>query len=379
MQRIQLPDDRITIAGAIDVDDLGDGVQPRRLSNKWRYQFPMEVDILCNSLSGVRLAFVTDSSSVGIEVLATHLVLGSTGEGYPAAIDLHINREPRDTKTFTEGHKIIVDADTGTFSFENGEPTTITFDNVDSSGLVELWLPSSSMTQVRAVVIDDGASISAAPEDARRKWVHHGSSISHCLEAQCGARAWPSVAARLANVNVTNLGLGGQCHLDQFTARTIRDTPADLLSLKVGINIVNGDTLRARTFPSALHGFLDTIREGHPDTPFLIVSPIYCPPHEDHAGPSDGRSGKTKALGTDVTEAQGALTLKQIREIVRSVVAARVAYGDKNLHYLDGLQLFGEADAADLPDDLHPNEAGYYRMGERFAAIAFADGAAFGA
>ena len=79
-------------------------------------------------------------------------------------------------------------------------------------------------------------------------------------------------------------------------------------------------------------------------------------------------------LGTEVTEAQGALTLKQIRDIVRSVVAARVAYGDRNLHYLDGLELFGEADAADLPDDLHPNEAGYYRMGERFAQLAFTDG-----
>lgn len=376
MQRIKLPDDRIVIAGAVDIDDLGeDGVQPRRLSNKWRYQFPMEVEILCNSLSGVRLAFVTDSPTVGVEVLATHLVLGSTGEGYAAAIDLHADREPRDSKTFTEGHKLIVDAETGTFSFENGEPTTVTFDN--PGGLVELWLPSSSMTQLRAVAIEDGATISAPPEDQRRKWVHHGSSISHCVEAQSGARAWPGVAARLANVNVTNLGLAGQCHLDQFTARTIRDTPADFLSLKVGINVVNGDTLRQRTFASALHGFLDTVREGHPDTPFLIVSPIFCPPHEDHAGPSDGRSGKTQALGTEVTESQGALTLKQIREIIRSAVAARVAYGDKNLHYLDGLELFGEADAGDLPDDLHPNGAGYIRMGERFAAIAFGDNGVF--
>ena len=373
MLRIPLPDDRIAIAGAIDIDDLGgDGVQPRRLSNKWRYQFPMEVEILCNSLSGVRLTFVTDSPTVGVEILATHLVLGTTGDGYPAAIDMHVDRKPHDSKTFSEGHRILVDPDTGAFSFENGEATTVTFDN--PGGLVELWMPSSSMTQLRAVVLEDGASISAPPEDQRRKWVHHGSSISHCLEAQCGARAWPGVAARLANVTLMNLGLAGQCHLDQFTARTIRDTPADLVSLKVGINVVNGDTLRARTFPSALHGFLDTVREGHPDTPLLVISPIYCPPHEDHAGPSDGRYGKTQALGTKVTEAQGALTLKQIRDIVRSVVAARVAYGDRNLHYLDGLELFGEADAADLPDDLHPNEAGYYRMGERFAQLAFTDG-----
>ena len=30
----------------------------------------------------------------------------------------------------------------------------------------------------------------------------------------------------------------------------------------------------------------------------------------------------------------------------------------------------GEADAADLPDGLHPNAAGYLRIGERFYAAA---------
>ena len=37
------------------------------------------------------------------------------------------------------------------------------------------------------------------------------------------------------------------------------------------------------------------------------------------------------------------------------------------ISYQDTLDLFGAEDAADLPDDLHPNPAGYIRMGERFA------------
>ena len=34
--------------------------------------------------------------------------------------------------------------------------------------------------------------------------------------------------------------------------------------------------------------------------------------------------------------------------------------------------LVGAADAPDLPDDLHPNPAGYVRMGERFVREVFA-------
>lgn len=44
---------------------------------------------------------------------------------------------------------------------------------------------------------------------------------------------------------------------------------------------------------------------------------------------------------------------------------------------VDGLALFGADDVADLHDDLHPNAAGYRRMGERFHALLFADGAPF--
>ena len=87
-------------------------------------------------------------------------------------------------------------------------------------------------------------------------------------------------------MELINLGLGGSALLDPFTARALRDTPADLISVKIGINLVNTDLMRLRAFTPAVHGFLDTIREGHPTTPLLVVSPILCPIHEDTPGPS---------------------------------------------------------------------------------------------
>jgi hypothetical protein len=46
------------------------------------------------------------------------------------------------------------------------------------------------------------------------------------------------VAASRAGVDVVNLGLAGNAMLDPYVARTMRDLPADLISVKTGVNIV---------------------------------------------------------------------------------------------------------------------------------------------
>ena len=58
--------------------------------------------------------------------------------------------------------------------------------------------------------------------------------------------------------------------------------------------------------------------------------------------------------------------MRRIRELEAEIVAARRAAGDEHLHLLAGPELFGLDDVDDLPDGLHPNAAGYRRMGERF-------------
>ncbi len=240
----------------------------------------------------------------------------------------------------------------------------------------ELWLPTSAQVALRKLRFNALATIEPAnAAKKQRRWVHHGSSISHCAEAASPYLSWPAIAAARGNLDLLNLGLGGNCQLDQFVARTIRDEPADLISLKLGINIINMDSMRERTFTPAVHGFLDTIREGKPDTPILIVSPIFCPSAETKPGPTlPDADGKFVTFPRPAEISAGALTLTWVRKILAKVVAQRQAAGDKNLHYLDGLQLFGPEDASDLPDDLHPNAEGYIRMGERFAQLAFAPG-----
>lgn len=375
-----MTDDRLSIEGVVSVE-VGDvHVTFRRLDDRWRHELPVEVDFLAESPTGVRVAFCTDSRRVTFEFLAT--MLDRNGERRPSRFDLVIGGEVVATQVSEAGNTLVLDAaDPSVFELVPGDVGTVEFDlSGDAGRRVELWMPPATVLRAYSLSIDDGASMSAPPPSQRRRWVHHGSSISHCMEAHGGAQVWPAVAARIADVDLTNLGLAGQCQLDQFTARTIRDLPADLLSLKVGINLVNAASMNLRTFPSALHGFLDTVREGHPDAPFLVVSPIICPVHEDTPGPTGPQvDGKVTALGTKATKAQGALTLRLVRRLVSEVVEVRRGAGDRNLHHLDGLELFGPDDVEDLPDGLHPNGDGYVRIGERFAALALAAGAAFAA
>jgi hypothetical protein len=241
---------------------------------------------------------------------------------------------------------------------------------------VEIWLPHNAGIEIRTVSVDDNAVVEESLADTRRKWMHYGSSISHCIEAITPHGVWSVVAADKANVNLYNLGLAGECQLDQFSARVMRDSDADLLSMKVGINVVNLASMRDRVFIPALHGFIDTVREKHAHTPFVVASPIFCPPHETGFGPSVPRAdiAAIESRERPVFLANGALSLTRIREIVREVVEQRREAGDHNLHYLDGLDLFGEADQGDLPDLLHPNADGYRRMGERFHSLVFENG-----
>ncbi|MEM7015786.1 MAG: SGNH/GDSL hydrolase family protein, partial [Pseudomonadota bacterium] len=324
--------------------------------------------------SGVRIQIHTDSPKLGLHFHATNMVT-PPAERRPIVFNLEIPQasgNPIAETSSTQGNTIQLDRSRpGEFELLRGEPDTIWFENLPTDfKTCELWLPHNALIELRTLHIEDGSKIKPLPRDSRPHWIHYGSSISHCMEASAPAYTWPAVAARQAGFTLQSLGVGGQCHLDQFVARTIRDADADLISIKTGINVINMDSMRERVYEPALHGFLDTIREGQPDTLITLISPIYCPSAERHPGPTiPNADGKFVTIPGHEDIRAGCMTLTRVREIITNVVSRRREAGDPNLFYVDGLSLFGESDAHDLPDDLHPNPAGYVRMGERFGEV----------
>jgi lysophospholipase L1-like esterase len=364
----------VQFSGALDFDQRPAGLSPRRLPGWTRSQVPEVMDVIVRMPSGVRLSLTTDSAFIELEVQSTRMF---TPPATPRSVsfDLMIDHQEVRHLAMDAGNSIKLNpARPGEFELIRGQAYGVRFDELPvGEHHYELWLPHNAFVEIRSVRLAANSLVRAVTDD-RPRWLHYGSSISHCMEADSPTGTWPAVAAYAGQqqVNLQSFGFAGQCHLDQFVARAMRELPAELITLKVGINLVNGDTMRERVFPSALHGFLDTLREGQPQTPIIVISPIYCPSAEDHPGPTlADANGQFRTHSGDTKLRQGALSLKRIRTLMSELVMTRRQAGDTQLHYLDGLVLFGQADAADLPDLLHPNPAGYRRMGERFASRVF--------
>jgi hypothetical protein len=379
---IDAPITAAMVRGATELEPTSRGVRPHRLPTWARQRFPDPQLLLMEAqASGVRLVLVTTSRRIELDV-RPHRLAYRGAERPRGAIDLVLDGEVTASTTLTGGDVTLVDLRTGSAELLPGADHTAAFPDLPpGEKVVELWLPHNESVELLALRGD--APIAASPT-RRPVWLHHGSSISHGSNAASPTRIWPAVAARRGGVDLQNLGLGGNALVDPFTAQVMRDTPADLISIKLGINVVNLDSMRLRAFVPAVHGFLDLVREGHPTTPIVLISPIFCGIHEDTPGPGAvapetfGTSAvRFIATGRPEDVATGRLTLRVIREALQGVVATRS--DDPNLVLLDGLELYGEADAAahPLPDALHPDTETHANIGERFAGFAFGAGGPF--
>jgi hypothetical protein len=215
---------------------------------------------------------------------------------------------------------------------------------------VELWLSPSSPFRLRSVLVDDGAKIERT-ELRRPRWIAYGSSITQASAAGSPTRTWTAMVAAARGLDLANLGYGGQCHLDPPVARMIRDLPADFISICSGINIQGQSSFNARTYGPALTGFILTLRDGHPDAPLSVMSPIHSP----------GRETIKNSIG---------FTVQDIRRETAAVVGLLRSRGDPRLVYIDGLEILGADRAGRLPDRQHPDAEGNAIMARNFLAKA---------
>jgi GDSL-like Lipase/Acylhydrolase family len=365
---------RGALQGAACVEDTSCGLVFHRLPAWTREQYGQDLAMgtAASQGSGVRLELLTAATWIELDLRFTRYTVPALGNRpRDAVLAVTVDGTHLPAQRFDEGNLYVV-GPTAYPELTLGRSTSVRID-LGSPAVaagrrcVAIWLPHTAAAELLGIRAD--ADLVAAPV-AMPRWVHYGSSISHCSNAETPMGVWPVRAAEQLGLHLTNLGLGGSAHLDPYVARTIRDLPADLISAKIGINVVNGNSFTARTFTPAVHGFLDTVREGHLLTPIVVISPIACPVHERHPGPTSfDLHGRAHHLDVSRSPADGLLTLRDIRAALASIVQGR-RRTDVNLWYLDGLSLLGEGDVAHLVDGLHPDAAGYIEIADKFVALA---------
>jgi lysophospholipase L1-like esterase len=211
---------------------------------------------------------------------------------------------------------------------------------------VEVWLPHNVGVRLGPIELA-GHGIVQRPAEPEFSWTAHGSSLTQSLAATGPSRTWTALVAKRRGWRLLNLGLAGEAHLDQSVARVIRDRPADLITLGFGINVYILASLGPRALGSAVTGFIQTVRDGHPRIPIIAVSPPVSSARED------------------VPNAVG-LTLRHVRACVAEAVEFLRSAGDPHLHLLNGPDLLSADDAGLLMDGLHPSADGEVVLAERF-------------
>ena len=361
----------VQIVGAAKGGSLSPLIRPQRLRPEARARIPNELmRLMVATTSGVRLRFDTKAERLELDAFVYAVQLESIGLPlFPAVFDLIVDGQLRAVIPVDAGVAFLPAAEGETQFRKTDQISTISFPSLEP-GLksIEIWLPHTAVVDLGEIRAD--APLFAHPDANDPIWVHHGSSISHCLEAQHPAGTWPAIVAKQQGFELSDMSFAGSALLDPFVSQEIRDRQADLISLKLGINLVNTASMTLRTFVPAVHGFIDTIRDGHPKTPTVLISPILCPIVEYASGPTalDPNTGHAISISSNSILRDDELTLTRIRHSLKKLVAAR-SKTDRNIYYLDGLELLGKADASRLHDGLHPDALGYQLIGARFSSF----------
>lgn len=363
------------LQGHLDTVRTPDAVRPVRLPVHLWDRFPPAAASLRGQFirpSGVRLSLRTTATSVVLRVRCTRMRLPQVDaelNGFSLCVD---GDEHAFEPSPVDAYEIMRADDTASHEQIEREWSDVRFSGLPGRDkLVEIWFPQMMTVDIFDVRAD--APFAAPPVSDRPVWVHYGSSISHGGNADRPVQTLPAAAARAADLQLVNLGVAGQCHVDPFVASAIAGIRPDIVSLELGVNVVGARSLDQRTFAPAVHGFLDTVRAAHPHVPIVVISPLLWQGNETQAGPGDVAVGDHGAVtfflrGTEEDVLAGALSMQVAREQLRDVVAARRRRGEPT-SLVEGLDLYGPTEAAidPLADSLHPDGDQSERIGRTLA------------
>ncbi len=206
---------------------------------------------------------------------------------------------------------------------------------------ITLYLPLYMGVKVLGIGLDADARIERArPFAVAKPIVFYGTSITQGGCASRSGMSYQAILGRLLNADFVNLGFSGNGLGEAELAHAVADIDAACFVMDFAQNNPTVESLKQAYAP-----FLETIRGKHPDTPILVITPIYA------ARESWSRDDR----------------LEGMRELIRHAAAERIAAGDRHIEIVEGTDLLGPARGDGLVDGTHPNDLGFQWMADGLA------------
>jgi lysophospholipase L1-like esterase len=272
---------------------------------------------------GVRLEFTGDADAVEVEYRTETDDLGYRGEGAGTTFALW------------RGGSLVAEA-----RAELGEGSVrLAAGPSGSDERAIVYLPEAMKPTVQSIRALDGSIEPAPPQ---RRWIAYGDSIAEGWVASSPSLAWPAIAGRAHRLDVCNMGYAGAARGEIVSAEHVAALDADVISVTHGTNCWTRVPFSAELMRASTAAFLDLVRQGHPETPLVVASPVVRPDAES----TPNRLGAT---------------LADLRAAMEEVARARIDAGDKRLTLVPGGDLIG---AELLADGIHPGDDGHRALAE---------------
>ena len=300
---------------------------PVRLKDTYR----KEVWGLAQSPSGGRIRFRTNSTALAIRLeypeppdMKNMHAFGQSG------VDLYVDGVYRNTAIADKDSK---PGKIDEHTYYKDQP------RVDRE--ITLYLPLYMGVKVLGIGLDADAHIERAkPFAVGKPLVFYGTSITQGGCASRSGMSYQAILGRSLNADFVNLGFSGNGRGEPELGRAVADIDAAIFVMDFAQNNPTVESLSQAYAP-----FLETIRGKHPDTPILVITPIYAS-HESWS--HDDR-------------------LEGMRELIRRVAAQRIAAGDRHIEIVEGTDLLGPTRGDGLVDGTHPNDLGFQWMADGLA------------
>ena len=326
---IQLPNSQMQVSGLPWYGENGGELY--RLPLKLKDTFRVPVWQLAQSPSGGRIRFRTNSSTLAIRLeypkppnMSNMHAFGQTG------VDLYIDGRYRNTAIAAANSKPGLVQE---HVFYKDQPR--------AEHDVTLYLPLYMPVKVLGIGVDEAAAIQPPhPFALSKPIVFYGTSITQGGCASRSGMSYQAILGRMLDIDFVNLGFSGNGKGEPEMARAVADIDASCFVLDFAQNNPTVESLKQVYAP-----FVETIRSKHPETPMLVITPIYSA--------RESWSADTR--------------LEEMRILIREVAGRRIAAGDRKLEILEGTDLIGPSRENGLVDGTHPNDLGFEWMAEGLA------------